>query len=336
MDPHNLAEEQAADYQRYAIAGTPDEMAATLAAIAAPLAPPLQFQQAGWSTPQRDYARACRALTAELYPQLVEEIDAYADAAHVARDDMLWHYSLGVTGGCSAVAVRTRDGMVVGRNYDFFYFENRRHLLTTRPAGRYAHVGMHDGLAGGRFDGMNEHGLFVSFNGAGEHADPAPVGLTFHHVVRYLLERCRSMAEARAALLELPIKEAKSYLLVDAGDACVVEAHTSRRAVRELDDSGLLRVTNHYLHPAMQPLCPPWPNSEARFDALGALQPAQGAEETVAQLRALLAGHDAPLCGHQDGLATFWSAVAQPATGEISYCLGAPCRNPWLAAGPLR
>ncbi|WP_255988313.1 carcinine hydrolase/isopenicillin-N N-acyltransferase family protein [Chitinolyticbacter albus] len=329
IDAENLAAEREADYRHYRICGTPAELGAAMAAQGRLLLPPAELGYDVKKLAQLSYARDCRALTAEHYPALVAENDAYAQASGMTVDDTLWHYALGVTGGCSGIAVATPQGMVVGRNYDFFYFESRRHLIETRPAAGHAHISMHEGLAGGRFDGMNEHGLFVSFNGAGEHPDPAPVGLAFHHLVRYLLEHCTSVAEARAALLRLPVKEAKSYLLVDAKEACVVEVHPQRRAVREPVD-GVLVMTNHFLDPDMVALCPPWPNSLSRMQRLQAGAPhGLDATASLAALQVLLAEHDAPVCGHVNGMATFWSAVAHPQSGLARYCLGAPCRNRW-------
>lgn len=321
----NLLEEQQADYQWYEASGSHFDIGATTARHAGSVG----FIQLGekLNPAQQSYAEKCRALTQKIYPEIVEEYAGYAKALNLPEDDLLGHFSLGVTGGCSALVIDTPEGRLAGRNYDFFYFENRRHLIQTRPDKGYAHQGVHEGLVGGRFDGLNEKGLFVSFNGAGDHADPAPVGIAFHIIVRYLLEKCATALEARDALLELPVKEAKSYLLADRENAFVVEVHTERRAARSLEN-GRLFVTNHFIHPAMTAYQPEWPNSVARYRRLEAIAPglmaSSNAEE---QLQAALADHDAPLCGHNNGLATFWSCTANLDTGQIAYCLGAPCRN---------
>lgn len=47
----------------------------------------------------------------------------------------------------------------------------------------------------------------------------------------------------------------------------------------------------------------------------------------IAILQAALRDHDAPVCGHKDGLATFWSCMANLNARDILYSLGAPCRN---------
>lgn len=320
----NLLEEQKADYQWYEASGSHFDIGFTTARQAGNLA----GYNKKLNPDQQRFAEKCRDVTQRLYPEIVEEFAGYAKALNLPEDDLLGHYSLALTGGCSAIVVDTPEGRLVGRNYDFFYFESRRHLIQTRPDKGYSHIGLHEGLVGGRFDGLNEKGLFVSFNGAGPHPDPAQVGMSFHFIVRYLLEKCASAVEAREALLELPIKEPKSYLIADRHQAYVVEAHPERREAREMQD-GRLFVTNHYLHPAMTGFMPAWPNSVDRYRQLEAKAPglincSEGAE---LQLQTILADHEAPLCGHNDGLATFWSCTANLETAQLAYCLGAPCRN---------
>lgn len=340
----SATEEKKADYQAYEAQGSHYEIGLITASHARSLESAnavLLLKETSFADRSRTiapvlnreqvhYAERCRAIVQQLYPEIVDEFAGYAEGLQLKEEELLWHYTLGVTGGCSAMAVRTPQGMIVGRNYDYYYWENRRHLICTRPDNGYSHIGMHEGLVGGRFDGLNEHGLFVSFNGAGPHPDPAFPGLSFHLIVRYLLEKCSSALEAKVALLELPIKEPKSYLVVDSKDAYVVEAHPSRREVRQMDGEMLI-VTNHYMHQGMAPLQKEFPNSAARYAKLEriAWQMATSSSEVspTEAVMAAMADHEAPVCGHHDGMATFWSCVAEPQKRDIRYSLGAPCRN---------
>lgn len=330
---HDLRMEQAADYQAYAVGGSHDRIGRETALRGKALLP------IGERTNEemREYARKCREEVGRVYPPLLAEFAGYTAALGEPEDAALHHYSLGVTGACSAVAVRTPQGMRTARNYDFHYWENRRHLIRTEPDRGFAHTGMHEGLIGGRFDGLNEHGLFVCFNGAGPHPERARPGITFHLLVRILLETCRTAEEAVKRLPELPIIEPKSYMLADSREAFVVEAHPERREVRAMEE-GVLAMTNHYIHPAMSAYQPPWDNSVARYDRLiaGAKRIRDaGKGDPTEQLGELMADHDAPLCGHVDGLSTFWSCVAEPQTRDIRYSLGAPCRNRYRGYGGM-
>ncbi|WP_227773929.1 hypothetical protein [Haladaptatus pallidirubidus] len=53
-------------------------------------------------------------------------------------------------------------------------------------------------------------------------------------------------------------------------------------------------------------------------------------DPTAENVQTLRRDHDAPVCGHEDGLATFWSCIANPAKGCTSYSLCAPCRNEYV------
>jgi predicted choloylglycine hydrolase len=321
----NLQEERKADYQTFEAAGTHYAIGLETARHAGKQFGPPD----GWSTEQRKFAEKCRVVVNDLYPEMIEEFKGYAEGLGTREDELLWHYTLGVTGGCSGIALRTPGGMFVGRNYDFFYWENRRHLICTRPDIGFAHIGMHEGLVGGRFDGLNEKGLYVSFNGAGPHPDPASPGMSFHLIVRYLLEKCSDAREAQEALLTLPVKEPKSYLVVDGEDAFVAEVHPEKRAVRRMEGD-VLMVTNHFKDASMVDYMREWPNSVSRYRKLEehAARIIRNADnEASDQLRQALRDHDAPVCGHEDGLATFWSCIADLQGRRISYSLGAPCRN---------
>jgi predicted choloylglycine hydrolase len=329
----DLLKERRSDYRIFSVSGSHYEigrMTALQAGTAVALTEPLKDEQ-------RRYAERCRETVSRLFPEIVEEFRGYADGLGIPEDELLWHYTLGVTGGCSAIALRTESGIFAGRNYDYFFWENRRHLIETRPQRGWSHVGMHEGLVGGRFDGLNEKGLFVSFNGAGAHPDPArSPGMSFHLIVRFLLEKCSDAREAEEALLGLPVKEPKSYFIADRRQAIVAEVHPERRAIRRMDGDYLI-VTNHFLEPSMMPYATEWPNSAARYrkleeHALHYL--ADLSQDPLSALRRALSDHEAPVCGHQDGLATFWSCLADPGSGRIAYSLGAPCRNEYKEFKP--
>lgn len=322
----NLHEEQNADYQVYEATGSHSDIGRITALRGGGLF--LAGLSTKWTPEQRTYAEQCREIVSKLFPEIINEFRGYAAALQLEEDDLLGYFSLGAIGGCSALTVRTPEGIVVTRNYDYLYYENRRHLILTRPERGLAHIGIHEGLIGGRFDGLNEKGLFVSFNGAGEHPNQTAPGVSFHLIMRYLLEKCKDAREAKEFLLSVPVKEAKSYLVVDQNDAFVAEVHTDHRAIRNMEDD-ILVVTNHFVHQEMTRYLPSFKKSAIRYNRLisaGADIKAapKNADELLQQA---FTDHQARTCGHVEGLATFWSCKANTASKQIKYALGAPCRN---------
>jgi predicted choloylglycine hydrolase len=283
-----------------------------------------------------EFARECRKQLERWHPGLVEEIDGYGEGLCCSPDDLLWHFTLGVSPGatrhCSSVGFYTENGPAVGRNYDFFYFVNMRHLVTTRADGALAHMGMWEGCAGGRMDGINADGLWVSvhFGGCRQPKCLKP-GLGFHHVARMLLEKCSTVPEAVAVLAEVPHIAPYSYFLADPREMCVVEASPERQRVRRPKD-GVLACTNHPVHPEMVDLesTDIRTNSCRRLARLHAgAKMALANEHPMEVLEDTMRDHMAPVCGHRDGLATLWSAICVPGLRHIAYCFGAPCRNPY-------
>ncbi|HEY3366561.1 MAG TPA: C45 family peptidase [Symbiobacteriaceae bacterium] len=335
IDPtQDLPQEQAADYQTYTVAGSHREIGHWQGERFPAVGP----DRDDMDPDHYDFARKCLDQVERYYPGLVEEAEGYAEAADQPVEDLLWHFCLDAgkpPAHCSTVGVLTPDGPVLARNYDFFYFEDRRHLVTTHPAGALSHTGIWEGLIGGRFDGVNEAGVWVSIHGGGTRRPAkATPGLGFHLICRTALERARSAREAVDLIVRLPHIAGYNYFVADREAMYVVEAHPERVRVRE-PKSGILACTNHPLHPEMLPLAHTGiaENSRGRLERLleGARQ-ALAAPDPAAVLQATMRDHTVPVCGHTDGLATFWSAVCIPGRHHVAYSLGAPCRNAYTPA----
>lgn len=342
----DLEKELAADYQVYGLAGSHREIGDRLGALYGTFGP-----RAGEMHPEHvSFARACRTETEKVYAPLVEEVAAVAEGADRVADDLLWHFCLGIgapsdagppPGHCSTVGVMTRSGPAVARNYDYFYFETFRHLVTTYAGGGHGHTAMWPGLAGGRYDGVNAQGVWISMHGGGTRPPEKPKpGIAFHHLCRIVLETCATAREALALLERAPHIASYNYFVADGKEMFVVEAHPERVRVRE-PENGVLVCTNHPVHPDMvdRTDSPILDNSRRRLQFLdaGALWAIHGlqavdAEDLIQPLGALMRDHTVPVCGHTDGLATFWSALCIPGQQQLAYSLGAPCRNKYVHA----
>jgi hypothetical protein len=193
-----------------------------------------------------------------------------------------WLGTYAVPAGCSVAfypGAGTKDGHgILARNFDFPTATlsellglapgpDERPLAADpwvvefRPDLGYASlaVGIMD-LMGG-MDGINEAGLTVALLADNETPDPEPtgspqVGIAEQQVVRYLLDHCATVTEAKAAL-----RMAKHYyfftpchfLVADRSGASFVWEHSPRRNREQVVGSGTwshgrLVCTNHLLH----------------------------------------------------------------------------------------
>jgi predicted choloylglycine hydrolase len=120
--------------------------------------------------------------------------------------------------GCSQGAW-TRDEPVLVRNYDYAPSRLEGVTLATAWQGRRV-IGMSDCLWG-LLDGMNDAGLAVSLTFGGRTVVGNGFGIPL--VVRYLLQTCTTVDEARATVARLPFHLAHNLTFLDAsGDAVTV------------------------------------------------------------------------------------------------------------------
>lgn len=236
--------------------------------------------------PRPEVQRARRRWFDTQHPVLAERIRGVGDAFGVdpERDDidlgMLGTYE--VPAGCSAVfypSAGTRDGhALLARNFDFPTagythvvglppVDGERPLaadpwvVELHPDRGYSSVttGIMDML--GAMDGINSAGLAVTLLADDESPNPEPsgtpqVGLSEQQIVRYLLDTCASVDEAKQALLlakQYYLFVPCHFLVADAaGQAFVWEyspGHNTEHIVDATPQSrGRMVCTNHLLH----------------------------------------------------------------------------------------
>lgn len=285
-----------------------------------------RFEPPPWwpAPPDEAFARECAAIVAGLHAPLLDEVRGYADAQALPFEDLwrgLCRRSMKVRaraypeGGCSSFAHAAPDGVRAGHNYDFYPFQRVRQRLRVAPAAGRPSVGMRGSVPAGRYDGVNDAGLFVSLHVVlSDEAEPPRPGVPFHLIPRLALELCASTRAAAALLTGLPHLNPFNYLLADAGgDLAVVEAHPERVRVR-WPAAGRIAAANHYDHPEMRPL-----------------QAGRRREASERRQRALEAGlpltdHAAGLCGHAGGHTTLWSVRADLTAREVAFAAGPPCQ----------
>jgi hypothetical protein len=157
---NDLELEQAADYRVVELCGSGADIGAQMAQVLQRV--PSPFRKWPWEE-DHDFLEACATMLEDVAPWLWEELATFAEGIGLPAEQGLFVRGGSLPHGCSAVAWRAPDGRVLaGRTYDFYTRMRTRHLLVTQPVEGYRHVGMNGGLVGGRYDGVNEHGVFVA------------------------------------------------------------------------------------------------------------------------------------------------------------------------------
>ena len=357
--PHSGSGDERPDYRTFDIRGSHAHIGYELGRADPPFS--MQFWWA--PPPPARFAAACRDVVHALHPHLIDEFDAYADAQRLPARE-LWPMScrvhlkarvrpehlraagagIEIAKGCSTFAwlgvqapssAATTTTCLIKRAANASAL---RPIAAPTPASARAAARRR-----GRYDGMNEHGLFVSLHVVMTDTpgqDEVRPGVPFHLVARLALELCSTAREAADLLVRLPHLSSPNYLVADAHDAIVIEADPRR--VRALPREGdLVAATNHYRHPDMRPLqgARAFTNSACRLAYMmresnwaggGDKAPSPGSPlGTLARAERIMADRSAPMCGLSGALTTLWSCVADLGARRIRYAPGPPSDTPY-------
>jgi len=268
-----------------------------------------------WFLHEGEHARAsyaeCIRMLREHMPELVPTYERLCDLAGggnlEARMLAMWRPPSYLS-GCSQ-GVWTRDAPVLVRNYDYSPSRIEGTILATGWGGRRV-IGMSD-CQWGLLDGVNDAGLAVSLAFGGRRVVGRGFGVPL--VVRYLLQVCATVAQAREVLTRLPYHLAHTLTLVD-GSGDVVTAYLSPDRGVVFSPVGV--ATNHQGDVE-------WPEHaratrtlerERQIAALLERESSDAERFAAAFLRPPLFSTD-----YAHGLGTLYTAVYRPSAGMAEY-----------------
>jgi predicted choloylglycine hydrolase len=268
-----------------------------------------------WYLQEGDAARpsfvACREALARHMPELVptyERLVELAGGGDVAARLLSLYRPPGFVVGCSQGAW-IRDEPVLVRNYDYPAARLEGIVCLTGWGDRRV-IGMSDCLWG-LLDGMNDAGLAVSltFGGRPDVGD----GFAIPLVVRYLLETCDGVAQARAALERVPVHAPQNLTLLDrSGD--VLTAYLGPGRAPEFH--AVAATTNHQGGVEWPEYAEGIRTVERERRVLELLD-----DPAVDRKRFVAAFLEPPLhsTAHEQGFGTIYTAAYEPARGRVEY-----------------
>ena len=300
----------------------------------------------------------------EYYPRQAQRLEGIAEGAGIDLSTILFMQSMELLIGkpdfrlqaCTSLGFSpqktTTKEMMVAKNFDYVNDFAPYHLTReTIPKERYKTLGCTMAPLPGMVDGMNEHGLTVTYNLAYTTERPkyfAPLSM----VLQEMLETCRSVDEAVKFLTYAKRGGHDALLmLADAdGHMRTVEITSNHASTREMTDGQIIN-TNHYLTEEMQQLEIPHnavyigrvpkelidvrvhESSEQRLKrAQELLKNDIGIDEST--IIAILRDHgrdDKPsintICRHGDYASTLRSVILYPNRRAMKVLYGNPCRN---------
>lgn len=169
------------------------------------------------------------------FPEVIEEIEGFAKGIKDKPENLgAFLLSLGVynsSGQCSVFAFKNSESTIIGRNYDMLFdFKKFTESSLIAPIGKFSYISQSDVFIG-RSDGINEKGLSVSMSFVnGTEIQP---GISFHFVVRKILEDCENTQQAIELIQKAKVSSANNFLIADKNGAiAVVESAPQKSIVR--------------------------------------------------------------------------------------------------------
>lgn len=199
------------------------------------------------------------------YPRQGQRVRGIAEGAGVDLSTVLFLQSLELLIGRPSFRIQACTSLgfsaektsmkevIVAKNFDYLNVAAPYNLTReTRPEGAYGTLGCSMPPLAGMLDGMNEHGLTVTYNLAYTTDRPkyyAPLSLALQE----MLETCKRTDEAVRYIAEAKRGGHDALLMIAdvEGDVRAVEISANHHAVREMTGGQIIN-TNHYLTEEMR------------------------------------------------------------------------------------
>jgi len=278
-------------------------------------------------------------------PGLLEEIQGLADGLGVEVGEIPFcRATYQVPKKCSQIAVLssvTKDKRVyVGRSYEWIHTDEDLRLCTTIVKRKAKHIGFSTALFG-RLDGMNEHGLSVTYTGGGIFGVPLKHKGFFNWLaIRSILDNCKSVDDAMKMIEKIPISGFFSLLIVDENsNAALIEFADGTYDIKRINNDSAdnyIISTNHYTLPSTTKFneqnCGIIEHSRKRYQLLASTLKNVAPEINKETIKKILSKKfPEGVCDHyySDSFGTLWSIIFNLSSAKAEICFGAPTHNEW-------
>ena len=289
------------------------------------------------------FAEACRPLYEKWYPEVLEEIRGIAAGQQAEQKKLeavlLGMYAILPENRCSCLAFRDGAHMILGRNSDFLAGSEQMSMnCIYRLDGGCASFQGNTTAFVEMEDGVNEYGFAAGLTSV--YPICRGYGLNAGMLLRYGLERCRTVEAFEKALETLPMASCQTFTAVDAaGAAAVIECGPMGMKVCRLDEEHSFVAAVKAFHlDAMTPYraegIDDW-NAEERYRTIHSAFASERTADAVSFAMDVLRGTYGFLCQYDPatGKDTVWSSVYDVGARRIWRCEGNPSRKEYEEDG---
>lgn len=289
----------------------------------------------GLSDERKLYAVKAMEIYKREYPEILEEIRGIAEGQDLYMEALgaflLGMYSFTIDNHCTCIALETTEKHILfGRNSDFLVeLEDQYGSFYYALDNSYRFIGNSTAFVQME-DGVNQYGLAVGLTFI--YSKEKIPGFNAGILVRYLLEKCKTVEECLKALKNLTIGSAQTLTLADSsGNMVVVECNAHEVVIIRQNSHKCVYTTNHFNSPSMRKYMEPPEDvlfSHLRYEVASKAL-IENHDYSFDFLKDLLSGRMGFMCQYDRNLGadTVWSVIYDLTDSKIYRCDGNPSRE---------
>lgn len=265
---------------------------------------------------RKKFAEDCLPVYERYYPEILEEIRGAAEGQKSSYADfytfLLSMFCFEFDNHCTCFAFKDRNNLIFGRNSDCLAALEKLYAnCLYKLNGAFCFNGNTTAFIEME-DGINEYGLAVGLTFI--HPRIIGAGLNAGMLVRYLLEKCKTIDEAIKSLTMIPIASQQTITVMDSnGSFAVIECNSRHvEVIWPTGHNSFVVAANGFVSPKMAEYSGPdgWHSNERYSVAYNALKENKKSF-SVELARDILSGKYGFMCQYKRalGVDTVWSVI---------------------------
>jgi predicted choloylglycine hydrolase len=301
---------------------------------------------------QKEHGKKSGVLLKQYFPEVSDEIKGVTDISGIDNELFTaWMMCMGCCmynldtdqnaeiRGCTAFSFEQNGDIYYGRDNDLppFLKEVSKSILY-KPDNENHFLLNTSSFINGE-EGINNHGLVIAMTFVLSRLEEIKPGFNSVFIVRYLLEKCKTVDEALKSLKELPIASNCNIIMVDvSGKMIIAECTPERIEIRKPKDNGngrkFIITVNHFTSEKMKQYSPIDCEylSDIRYKTAYNTLSKENEKDGVKLSKDLLSGKYGFMCQYKKELNfdTVWSSVFNLKSGEVFRAEGNPCKTKYI------
>lgn len=287
----------------------------------------------------RVFAKKSEIYYKNFFPEILEEIKGIAEGQKIEYDLLLSFllsmYCIIPNCNCSCVVMKIDKNIILGRNSDFVItLEKLSMNCIYKLSTGYSFMGNTTSFIEIE-DGINEYGLAIGFTSI--YPTIIDYGFNAGMIIRFLLEKCKTVTESITLLKNIPIASSQIFVLADiTGEIALIECNCKKITIyKNFKENNYFISTNIFHSKDMikynKDNYDNW-FSEERYQTLKNFFNENFFNCDVEKIKRLLSGENGFICQYdrKTNKDTIWSSIYEINNNKIWRAEGNPKRKKFI------